>query len=328
MKRLSFILLCAVLHCQPAAAEVERAAFIRLAASVLKIEALRPQGGYSLGSGVVVAPEQVVTNCHVTRDSGEIYVLRGGVRWRVQAQASDAEHDLCVLRAPGLVADPVELGATRALVLGQSVNALGYTGGLDIQNSPGAVLALHRLDGAQVIRSSNFFSSGASGGGLFDDDLQLVGILTFRLRGGEAHYFAAPMEWLAPLLADKGRERSVAPQVSSELAYWQRPLDRQPLFLRAAALEQQQQWPALQSLAAEWVRADATDPEPWYLLGLALVQQDRPAEGRSALECALAIDPRYPPAGSQLAQLEPARPPPAVPLGAPTAPTLCTPLAR
>lgn len=330
MKRLPLMLLCAALHCRAAGAEVERTAFIKLAASVLKIEAVRLQGGYSLGSGVVVALEQVVTNCHVTRDAREIYVLRGGVRWRVQAQASDPEHDLCVLRAPGLVADPVELGATQGLTLGQSVNALGYTGGLDIQNSPGAVLALHRLDGARVIRSSNWFNSGASGGGLFDDNLQLVGILTFRLRGGEAHYFAAPMEWLTPLLADKSRERSVAPQVSGELAYWQQPTDRQPLFLRAAALEHQQQWPALQSLATDWLRADATDPEPWYLLGLALVQQDRSTEARSALECALAVEPRYPPASSRLAQLAPTRPlplPAVLPDATPAA-TLCTPQTR
>ena len=120
MKRLPLVLLCAALHCPPATAEVERTAFIKLAASVLKIEALRMQGGYSLGSGVVVGTEQVVTNCHVTRDAREIYVLRGGVRWRVLAQASDADHDLCVLRAPGLVADPVEIGSTRGLALGQS----------------------------------------------------------------------------------------------------------------------------------------------------------------------------------------------------------------
>ena len=315
MKHLPLILLCAALHCRPAAAEVDRPAFIKLAASVLKIEALRVQGGYSLGSGVVVGTEQVVTNCHVTRDAREIYVLRGGVRWRVQSQASDADHDLCLLRAPGLVADPVELGSTRGLTVGQSVNALGYTGGIGIQNSPGEVLALHRLDGASVIRSSNWFSSGASGGGLFDDELHLVGILTFRLRGGAAHYFTAPTEWLAPLLVDRGREHAVTPLGVGELAFWQRPVERQPLFLRAAALEQQEKWPELQLLATGWARADTTDPEPWYLLGLALLRQDRRPEAQRALECSLAIEPRYPPAmlqWSELAQPELLQRPPPV----------------
>ena len=304
MKRLLFVLLGATLLARPALAEVERAAFIKLSASVLKVEVLRTQGGYALGSGVVVAAEQVVTNCHVTRDAKEIYVLRGGVRWRVLKQSGDADHDLCLLHAPGLVADPVELGSARSLALGQSVNALGYTGGIGIQNSPGEVLALHRLDGASVIRSSNFFSSGASGGGLFDDELQLVGILTFRLRGGSAHYFAAPMEWLRPLLQDRGRAQAVAPLGAHEVAYWQRPLERQPLFLRAASLERDEKWADLRSLAIEWAHTAPSDPEPWALLGTALEQQGRLGQAQRAFECSLAIEPGYSPARLALAQLQ------------------------
>jgi serine protease Do len=304
MKRLPFMLLCAVLLLRPAAAEVDRAAFIKLSASVLKIEALRVQGGYSIGSGVVVAPDQVVTNCHVTRDAVQIYVIRGGGRWRVQTQSRDVDHDLCLLRVPGLVAEPVGLGSGQGLALGQPLTALGYTGGAGIQSSAGEVLALHRLDGASVIQSSNWFSSGASGGGLFDDAQQLVGVLTFRLRGGAAHYYAAPIEWLAPLLLEPGLERAVAPLDAQELAFWQRPIERQPLFLRAAALARDARWSELQALALEWARTDTADPEPWHLLSQALDHLHRHLEARRALECSLAIEPGYAPARMQLARLQ------------------------
>jgi serine protease Do len=303
MKRLPFMLLCAVLLLRPATAEVDRAAFIKLSASVLKIEALRVQGGYSMGSGVVVGPEQVVTNCHVTRDAMQIHVIRGGVRWRVQTQSGAVDHDLCLLRVPGLVAEPVKFGNGQRLALGEPLIALGYSGGTGIQNSVGEVLALHRLDGASVIQSSNWFSSGASGGGLFDDELQLVGILTFRLRGGAAHYYAAPIEWLAPLLREPELERAVAPLDAQELAFWQRPIERQPHFLRAASLERDARWADLQLLAAEWARADTSDPEPWRLLSQALDHQHRRVEARRALECSLAIEPGYAPARMQLARL-------------------------
>ena len=43
-------------------AEADRAAFVRLGGSVLKIEVIRVQGGYSLGSGVIVGAHKVVTN--------------------------------------------------------------------------------------------------------------------------------------------------------------------------------------------------------------------------------------------------------------------------
>jgi len=154
------------------------------------------------------------------------------------------------------------------------------------------VLALHRFGGSRVIRSSNWFSSGASGGGLFDEDLHLVGILTFRLRGGEAHYFAAPAEWVGALLNVPGDSgyREVVPDRSQQAAYWQMPIRDQPNFLQAALLQRDDQWPALESLVEEWARADASDPEPWYLMSVALTQMNRPREAQRALACSLAVD--------------------------------------
>ena len=162
-----------------------------------------------------------------------------------------------------------------------------------MQSSSGEVLALHRFDGGKVIQSSNWFSSGASGGGLFDENLQLVGILTFRLRGGEAHYFAAPTEWLRSMLdvAAEPKFRDVAPETSNRLPYWQRPIGEQPLFLRAASMQRDDRWPELHSLASEWARTDANDAEPWYLLGVALSNLNRSTEAGQALGCSMAIDP-------------------------------------
>lgn len=275
-----------------AGAAIDRAAFVQLGASVVKVEVLRVQGGYGLGSGVVVAADKVVTNCHVTRDASEVNVLRGDVRWRVEAQASDVEHDLCVLRVPGIKgAAAVTLGDTGGLKPGQPVTALGFTGGIGIQNSEGDVVALHRLDGSRVVQSSNWFSSGASGGGLFDSQLRLIGILTFRLRGGAAHYFAAPVEWLQPLLAASAAYRPVMPLAGAGTAYWEKPADQQPNFLKAAVLEQQKRWDELENLAFNWTRSDATDPQPWYLHGLALDGMHRLAESQRALEQSLALEP-------------------------------------
>ncbi len=272
---------------------MDRAALIGLSASVLKIETLRVQGGFSLGSGVVVAPEKILTNCHVTRDALKIIVLRGGRRWLAASQMSDVEHDLCLLRVPGLRGSVVTLGQANRLKPGQPLIAVGYSGGMGLQNSQGEVLALHRFDGGRVIQSSNWFRSGASGGGLFDENQRLVGILTFRLRGDEAQYFAAPAEWLKAMLDAPGEEgySDVMPDRSEHLPYWQRPVLDQPRFLKAARLQRDEQWPELESMALEWARADASDPEPWYLMGVALAQMNQLPEARHALECSLAIEP-------------------------------------
>lgn len=309
MKRVTVWLLVTMASlaiCRSARAEMDRAVLIQLSASVLKIEVLRAQGGFSLGSGVVVAPERIVTNCHVTRGALKINVLRGDVRWLASAQQSDTDHDLCLLQVPGLRATAVPVGRADGLGVGEPVVALGYTGGLGLQMSAGDVLALHRFEGGRVIQSSNWFSSGASGGGLFDEELRLVGILTFRLRGGEAHYFAAPAEWVQAML-DKPAANAyadVAADTSHGPPYWQRPLSDQPAFLKAAVYEQDGRWTDLESLTADWLRRDATDPEPWYLRGLSLARQNRLPEARHALECALATQPASAKAQARLAAVD------------------------
>jgi hypothetical protein len=275
-----------------AQAAVDRAAFINLSSKVLKIEVERQQGGFSLGSGVLVAPKRLLTNCHVTRDAVGIYTYQHGIRLRAVAQVSDVRRDLCLLTVPGVdPAEFVELGTSSRLVEGQQVSAIGYTGGIGIQNSPGEVVVLHPFDGSNVIQSTNWFTSGASGGGLFDDDIRLVGVMTFRLRGGEAHYFSAPVEWVKALLARQDEATEIAPLPASDLAYWQQPLTQQPSFLQAAVLERDHNWSALETLTAGWLESHENDPEPWYLRGLALSQQNRLFDAKESLERSVAISP-------------------------------------
>lgn len=280
----------------PARAALDQAAYVSLAASVLRVEAPRQRGGYALGSAVALEPDKVVTNCHVTREALEVHILRGGLRYPARWQASDIGRDLCLLDVPGLGARPVALGKAAALSVGQAVTALGYTGGVGIQNSTGQVVQLHRHDGGRVIQSSNFFNSGASGGGLFDDEGRLVGILTFRLRGGEAHYFAAPVEWVAQMLSDtqRGSFRKVMPLDSQQLPYWQAGTTNQPRFLQAAVLVRNDRWPELEALARDWLRAEPDDAEPWQLLATALARQGRADEAGAALERARATTDRSP----------------------------------
>jgi hypothetical protein len=272
----------------------DRAAAVQLSGSVLRIEAPRLQGGFAMGSGVVVAPGLVVTNCHVTRDAASIRVGRGGARWAVTGQLADIDHDLCLLHAPGVQADVVALGATDALVIGQAVTALGYTGGVDLQHSFGEVVDLHRLADGSVVQTSNGFNSGASGGGLFDGAGRLAGILTFRLRGADQHYYAAPVSWVRSLVdaAQAGGLPPVQPLDTRRLPYWQRTDAQQPRFLRASLMLRQQRWHDLAGLTRRWLLDDASDGEPWYLLGLALQGLSQPVEARQALDCALRLQPQ------------------------------------
>lgn len=272
---------------------LDQAAFVRVSAAVTQVEALRARGGIALGSGIVVAPGRVVTNCHVTHDAISIQVARGGDRMPVRVQAADVEHDLCLLDVPGLPNAPATIGDARSLSVGDPVMALGFTGGFGLRRSPGHVVALHPLHGAPVIQSSNLFNSGASGGGLFDDQGRLVGILTFRMRGGDAHYYSAPIQWLAPSLAGAARFEPVAPLPRDATTFWQRAPEAQPAFLQAARLAQGGRWQELFELASRWTRDAALDATSWYSLGLAAEALDRQPEALASYERAVSIAPRH-----------------------------------
>ena len=111
---LSTAMLVCALAGGPAFAALDPGTLIKLSTSVLKVEVIRVQGGYSLGSGVVVGADAVVTNCHVTRDARQIAVLQGGVRLPAQSQRVDAYHDLCLLHVRGVE-------SARAVEFGQMV---------------------------------------------------------------------------------------------------------------------------------------------------------------------------------------------------------------
>lgn len=270
-------------------AEIDRATELRLAKSVVRIEAHVP-GRYAMGSAVIIGPGMLVTSCHVTRAALAVSVLSGGLRYPVRAQRADIEHDLCVLHAPGVDGEPVEIGSSAPLARGQDVLAIGYTGGFGQQRSHGRVVSLYALDRARVIRSDNAFSSGASGGGLFDAQGRLIGVLTFRLRGGQEHYYSAPADWLRSLLDAPAQEGDppVAPLAGQ--TFWERQPPVQPLFLRAFALLQSRDWRGLLPVAARWADEDVDHSEPQRLLGLAYEQLGRLGPALMSFERAVAID--------------------------------------
>jgi serine protease Do len=273
-----------------AAADLDRGALNGLSLSLVKIEAVDADGRAWLGTGVGVARERVVTSCHVTRSAESILVQYGGLRRPVTAQLSDTEHDLCILMVPGLAVEPVKLGASGALNVGEPVWALGFEGGMALRARAGVVRALHVFDGARVVESTTPFTSGASGGALFDTKGRLVGVLTYRLRGDRRSYFSVPVEWFAPNLIGERRYAAVAPLVGA-VPFWQRPQAGLPFFLRAHQLETGGDWNGLLSLTDEWSKADGANAEPWLFRGKSLAETRDLAAARQALLHALAIDP-------------------------------------
>ena len=157
---------------------------------------------YGSGSGVVVEKEYVLTNYHVVEGAHSLKISVGDDQenlYDATVAAYDEDKDVAVLYVPGLPLDPVELGDSDDLVVGDWVvnigNPIGFTG----TATAGIVSGLNReipSDGTgtdkygraskivnSMIQTDAAINSGNSGGGMFNTAGQLVGIPTLKYSG-------------------------------------------------------------------------------------------------------------------------------------------------
>lgn len=159
--------------------------------------------GLKLGSGsaVVVAPETLITNCHVLRKAARISVTSENVAIGATLEMWDTVRDICQVKAKNMTAPALKIGSSNSLQVGQTVFSIGNPLGLELSLGAGLVSSLRKNDQSQLetIQTSTPISSGSSGGGLFDEQARLVGITTFQAKDGQNLNFAIPVEWIKEL---------------------------------------------------------------------------------------------------------------------------------
>ncbi|WP_158219837.1 S1C family serine protease [Ideonella sp. A 288] len=206
----SLVALALVLAGLPALAQPLTPAevFAKVSPSLWKVIGLDADGlALGQGSAVVVAPQTLVTNCHVLAKAKRVLLRRNaapdspGVDARLSAW--DVQRDLCQLTAAAVESPAVALGRTEALAIGQPAYAIGHPRGLDLTMSEGLVSSLRRNAAGQLllVQTSAAISGGSSGGGLFDDQGALVGLTTIASVSATAQNlnFAIPAEWIRDL---------------------------------------------------------------------------------------------------------------------------------
>jgi len=160
------------------------------------------------GSGFIWDREgRIVTNYHVIGDASRVEVTLGdNTTWKAILVGAAPDKDLAVLQisAPADRLQPITVGDSETLLVGQKVFAIGNPFGLDHTLTAGIVSALGREIKAvtgrtiqDVIQTDAAINPGNSGGPLLDSSGRLVGINTaiFSPSGSSAGIgFAVPVE--------------------------------------------------------------------------------------------------------------------------------------
>lgn len=150
--------------------------------------------GWGRGSGVVIAPDTVLTNAHVLRGD-EVAVRIAGAAETAHGRVAgvDPDLDIAVIRVRTEGVEPVSWDpeAIQGVRTGTPVFALADPGGRGLRASVGFVTAINRSfrgPGGRRVRGSFEHSAplprGASGGPLVDLSGRLLGLNAIRLEGG------------------------------------------------------------------------------------------------------------------------------------------------
>ncbi len=255
--------------------------------SVVMVRGYNASGGLSYGSGVIVAKDKVISNCHIFRNTKQPWVSRGEDTFAIVSVQADKWHDLCLLTTFNLPGDPAPIGKGNDLKRGQEVLSIGHSNGVPTPlTSEGTIKSTYEFEGGKIIRSTAQFRMGASGSGIFDLEGNLLGINTFKTPGKQAYFYSLPIEWLASL--EKLPAETEFPVVGK--AFWEEDDDKKPYFMQIALPEINQDWPKLAQVAQKWINSDPKNSDAWYELGNANENLNKIDDAQKAYQQSVKFD--------------------------------------
>lgn len=157
-----------------------------------------------LGTGFIVSSDGLIaTNLHVIGANRKATVVLSSEReyTDIDVVNFDAQHDLILLKIPEQKLVPLTLGDSDKVKVGERVVAIGHPLGLGNTVSDGLVSAVRKIKpGLTILQVSAPISHGSSGGPLFNESGEVIGISTLVSREGQNLNFGIPINQLKSLI--------------------------------------------------------------------------------------------------------------------------------
>ncbi len=265
MKKL-FLLTMISVHISIANAQPNIGEILALSDSLVQVAVELPSGITGTGSGVVVSKDYVVTNCHVLANAKGASITKYHDSYQPIGLKADWKHDLCLLKFDNLPFKVAPMRDSSSVKYEEEIFSLGYPIGNNVpQPSYGSIKGSYPFDDSVVLRTSAAFAMGSSGGALFDEKFNLIGITSFKSPGSHGFFYNLPVEWIKALFD--------SPDVLSlntlEVPFWALPLEQRPYFMQVVIPYQNKDWVALKKVAQAWTLQEPKSSDAWYFLGVA-----------------------------------------------------------
>ncbi len=147
------------------------------------------------GSAVAITPTLALTNCHIVTKRKELVLAQKKQMDIGVVVASDPHTDRCIIEAQKMKLHPISgVRLYDDIKVGEKVYTIGNPSGLEATFGEGLVSGLRMYKGVRFVQTSAPISPGSSGGGLFDEHGNLLGITTFKVGDAENLNFAIAAE--------------------------------------------------------------------------------------------------------------------------------------
>jgi tetratricopeptide (TPR) repeat protein len=153
----------------------------------------RPMGQ---GSGFIARSDgAMVTNYHVISMASDVRVKRGSKGEKVEGVIyADPENDLAIIKLEGKNFPAVKLGDADKVRVGERIYVIGSPRGLENTISEGIISGIREVNGTRkILQMTASISPGSSGGPVFNEKGEVVGVATFLIEETQNLNFAMPV---------------------------------------------------------------------------------------------------------------------------------------
>jgi S1-C subfamily serine protease len=259
------------------------------------------------GSGVLLSPKIVATNCHVVERHSEVTVEFFGERKSARIVGRNDLHDVCVLELASTFANaqPV-IGARRVTTIepGETIYVIGAPVGYKYTMTSGIVSQTRAHKGGTVVQFDASISNGNSGGGLFDTSGRLLGLPSFSSgRDGtviqnlnfawSVDVFPSPANSIIASLTDLTSNGAVTdsrdPPIVGKNSVTQKSVDRPDYAIRWTQAFESADYRNAYTIASEWISTHSLSADAFVARGRSS-ESIRPGSGAKDFDNAIKID--------------------------------------